>query len=373
MPGPPERHPLWSARSQFGYNSTLPMPHREHVTLLGNGAMATVCSVLLARNGHGVTMWGAREESITRLRQDRENRRLLPGVRIPPTVELTADDAECFRGATMVVSAVPTQYMRSVWQRLRPRVPKGVPIISVSKGIENGTLLRPTQVIADALGGEPAAKRGAGAGPACDCPLAALSGPNIAGELARHLPGTAVAACEDGSTAQRAQAAFATQWFRVYTNEDLAGVELAGATKNVVAIAAGILDGLAAGNNAKSALVTRGLVEITRLGVAMGAKAETFAGLAGLGDLITTCVSPEGRNRSVGERIGRGQKLSDVLAQMNSVAEGVPTTQSVMELARRYDVEMPITESVHAVLFEDLDVKRALHRLMTRDPKPERV
>ena len=167
------------------------------------------------------------------------------------------------------------------------------------------------------------------------------------------------------------QAAFATQWFRVYTNDDVVGVELAGATKNVIAIAAGILDGLAAGNNAKAALVTRGLVEITRLGVAMGAKAETFDGLAGLGDLITTCVSPEGRNRTVGERIGKGQKLDDILGEMDSVAEGVPTTRSVRELARRYKVEMPITEAVHAVLFDGKDAIAALTDLMTRDPKPE--
>ena len=207
----------------------------------------------------------------------------------------------------------------------------------------------------------------------CDWRLCALSGPNIAAELARYLPGTAVAAAENEELAIRVQAAFSTQWFRVYTNRDAIGVEVAGASKNVIAIAAGILDGLAAGNNAKAALVTRGLVEITRLGVAMGAEEATFFGLAGLGDLITTCVSPEGRNRTVGERIGKGQKLKDVLASMDSVAEGVPTTGSVRELARLYRVEMPITEAVHAVLFEDKDVIHALTDLMTRDPKPERT
>jgi glycerol-3-phosphate dehydrogenase (NAD(P)+) len=164
-----------------------------------------------------------------------------------------------------------------------------------------------------------------------------------------------------------------TEWFRVYTNPDVIGVELAGATKNIVAIAAGIIDGLGAGNNAKAALVTRGLVEITRLGVAMGARSETFIGLAGLGDLITTCVSPEGRNRTVGERVGKGQKLEEILGGMDSVAEGVPTTRAVMELARRSRVEMPITEAVHAVLFEGKDVLNALSDLMTRDPKPERT
>lgn len=335
----------------------------ERVTILGDGAMATVCSILLTAGGHQVTMWGAFEESIDRLRQDREQRKLLPGVRVPPEVRLTANDADCFAGATMVLSAIPTQYMRSSWQRLAKHLSDGVPVVSVAKGVENDTLRRPTQIVADVLG---EARRGG-----ANHPLAALSGPNIAAEIARYLPGTAVAASDDPALAARVQAAFSTQWFRVYTNPDVIGVELAGATKNVVAIAAGILDGLAAGNNAKAALVTRGLVEITRLGVAMGARAETFHGLAGLGDLITTCVSPEGRNRTVGERIGKGQKLADVLGSMDSVAEGVPTTRSVMQLAQRYKVEMPITESVHAVLFEGRDVIRALSDLMSRDPRPE--
>ncbi|HZN65046.1 MAG TPA: NAD(P)H-dependent glycerol-3-phosphate dehydrogenase [Tepidisphaeraceae bacterium] len=339
----------------------------EHVTILGDGAMATVCSILLTSNGHRVTMWGAFEESIEQLLQDREQRRLLPGVKVPAAVRLTANDADCFEETTLVVSAIPTQYMRGVWTRLKPHLPPGVPIVSVAKGIENETLLRPTEVVADVLG-ERYASRNGGA----SHPLAALSGPNIAAELARYLPATAVAASADEEVARRVQAVFSTQWFRVYTNDDAIGVELAGATKNVIAIAAGILDGLGAGNNAKSALVTRGLVEITRLGAAMGASADTFFGLAGLGDLITTCVSPEGRNRSVGERIGKGQKLADVLASMDSVAEGVPTTRSVMQLARRYRVEMPITEAVHAVLFENKDVLHALTDLMTREPKPER-
>jgi len=170
---------------------------------------------------------------------------------------------------------------------------------------------------------------------------------------------------------RRIQSVFSTQWFRIYTNSDLIGTELAGATKNIIAIAAGILDGLAAGNNAKAALVTRGLVEITRLGVAMGAQESTFQGLAGLGDLITTCISPEGRNRTVGEQIGKGRKLADILPSMDSIAEGVPTTQSVMELSRRHGVEMPITQSVYSVLFEGRDVITALSGLMSRDSKPE--
>jgi glycerol-3-phosphate dehydrogenase (NAD(P)+) len=229
----------------------------------------------------------------------------------------------------------------------------------VAKGIEQHTLLRPTQIIEDVLTGK--ASR----------PLAALSGPNIAAELAKYLPATAVVASADDDLARRVQAVFSTQWFRIYTNSDVVGVEIAGAAKNVIAIAAGILDGLGAGNNAKAALVTRGLVEITRLGVAMGAQESTFYGLAGIGDLITTCVSPEGRNRSVGEQIGKGRKLADILEKLPSVAEGVPTTQSVMALARQFQVDMPITASVHAVLFENKDVLHALSDLMMREPKPE--
>ncbi len=375
----------------------------EHVTIVGDGAMATVCSILLAAGGHSVRMWGAFEESIERLLQNRENQRFLPGVRVPPGVELTAND-DCFADTTLILSAVPTQFMRSTWSRLASYAPSGVPIVSVAKGIEVGTLLRPTQIIHEVLKSSGSRVQGSDEGSGfrvqgsdnpADAkpsflnpeprtlnppkprtlnpsnPVATLSGPNIAAELARYLPGTAVAAAADPALADRVQAAFSTQWFRVYTNADVIGVELAGATKNVIAIAAGILDGLGAGNNAKAALVTRGLVEITRLGVALGADQETFNGLAGLGDLITTCVSPEGRNRTVGERIGKGMKLADILSKMDSVAEGVPTTQSVRELARRGKVEMPITEAVYSVLFEDKDVLHALTDLMTRDPKPE--
>jgi glycerol-3-phosphate dehydrogenase (NAD(P)+) len=331
----------------------------ERITIIGDGAMGTVCSILLAANAHAVTLWGAFEQDIDRLLQARENPQRLPGVRIPPGVRLTANESECFEAATLVVSAVPTQFLRGVWQRVGKYLPAGVPIVSITKGIENGTLLRPTQVIGSVLGSHRVPS------------LAALSGPNIAGEIARYLPATSVVASTDAALAQRVQQAFSTDWFRVYTNSDIVGVELAGAIKNVIAIAAGIVDGLAAGSNAKAALVTRGLVEISRLATAMGAHPATFSGLAGLGDLITTCISPEGRNRHVGEQIGKGEKLEDILASMSGVAEGVPTTKSVVELAQRYRVEMPITESVHAILFEGKDVLEALTELMTREPKPE--
>ncbi len=330
----------------------------EYVTILGHGAMATVAAGLLIDHGHAVTMWGAHTSSVQRLQADRDNGRLLPGSRIPDAVRLTADDADAFADATMVVTSIPTQHMRSSWRRLGSHLPAGVPVVSLSKGIEVGTLLTPTGIVRDVLGGRTPS-------------LAVLSGPNIAAEIWAHQPAVAVASSADADLARRVQAAFNAAAFRVYTNPDVVGVELAGAVKNVIALAAGMLDGIGAGDNAKAALVARGLVEITRLGVSIGAAESTFGGLAGLGDLITTCVSPRGRNRLVGEAVGRGRPLAAVLASTESVAEGVPTTRSVVALARRHGVEMPITEAVHSVLFDGRDPRAALTELMTREPKPE--
>ena len=328
----------------------------ERIGIIGDGAMGTVSAILLANKGRQVTVWGAFESNIRRLIEDGENKRFLPGYRIPPDVRFTTDHAEIVSGRDLLVAAVPCQHMREVWERLAPHYTAGTPFCSVAKGIENHTLLRPTQIIEDVLG---------------SVPVAALSGPSIADELARHLPATVAVASRDEKLADRIQEAFSTQCFRVYTNPDLLGVELAGATKNVIALAAGILDGLQAGDNAKAALLTRGLVEISRLGVAMGAEPGTFSGLAGLGDLVTTCVSPHGRNRSCGEQIGRGKKVRDVLAETHSVVEGVPTTQSVVELADRHGIDMPITRAVHAVLFDDKDAIDATTELMARTPRGE--
>lgn len=330
----------------------------EQAAIIGSGQMATVCGAMLADRGIHVRLWGHDRSQIEALKTTRENRRYLPGLRIPDRVSFTTDPAAVFAGAELVISAVPCQYIRSVWRRLADSYPRGTPITSVSKGIENDTLLRPTQIITDCVG---------------TAPVAALSGPSIAAELARCLPATVVAASEDAALARLVQETFSSQWFRVYTNDDLLGVELAGASKNIIALAAGIVDGLKAGDNAKSALLTRGLVEITRLGVTLGARRETFAGLAGMGDLVTTCVSPMGRNRSAGELIGRGRPTQDVIASTPSVIEGIPTTRSVHQLARRYGVEMPITEAVHGVLFEGKDVIATLSELMTRRLKGEDV
>ncbi|MBI1368184.1 MAG: NAD(P)H-dependent glycerol-3-phosphate dehydrogenase [Planctomycetes bacterium] len=336
----------------------------DRITVLGDGAMATVCAMLLASKGKRVTMWGPFAEHVHQMVQTRTNERYLPGSHLPESLHLTADDDEAVHRTELIVSAIPTQYIRSVWQRIRPHTPPSVGIVSVAKGIETETMLRPTQILTDVLTDNPD-------GP--PRPLAALSGPSIARELSRCLPATVCIAGDDESFILALQELFTTQWFRVYTNPDLLGVELAGATKNVIAIAAGILDGLAAGYNAKSALLSRGLAEIARLGAAMGARSDTFFGIAGVGDLATTCFCPEGRNRTAGEMLGKGMKLDTVLERIQGVVEGVPTTRAVMKLAEKFRVEMPITAAVNDVLFEGLDPIDGIARLMSREPKQERV
>lgn len=331
--------------------------------------MGLFCASLLANQpepaGVGsVTLWGHESKPVLALAQTRVSPRL-EMVRLPDSVRVTDDDGGALRQADLIVAAVPTQYIRSVLERVCRHVPAGVPIVSVSKGFENGTLLRPTQVILDVLGHGASGGRARGVG--------VLSGPTIAPELGRCLPATMVSASTDPELAARVQGLFTTSWLRVYTSDDPIGVEVAGAVKNVIAIAAGIVDGLQAGYNAKSALLARGLAEIARLGAALGARPETFFGIAGVGDLATTCFSPEGRNRSCGEALGRGEKLSSYLARTNSVVEGVATTLSVVELARRLGVEMPITQAVHAVLYEGLDPIDAISKLMTRRVGAEKV
>ena len=333
----------------------------EKIAIIGDGAMATVCAGILSDNGYPVRIWSAFEQNAEAMRRTGLNERFLPGVKLPAEIEITAKPEEAFVDAVMVISAVPTQYTRAVWERLKPHCPAGLPICSVTKGIENETLLRPSQILVDVLTGSPAG----------DWPVAALSGPSIAAELAEKLPATIVSASTDEKLATRVQKLFKTAYFRVYTNTDIIGVEIAAATKNIIAIAAGVLDGLRAGDNAKAALLTRGLVEITRLGMAMGGRRETFSGLAGLGDLVTTCISPHGRNRSFGEAVGKGMKPDQAQAETDSVVEGVATTRGVLELARQKSVEMPITQAVHAVIFESQDPRQAILNLMSRPPKAE--
>jgi len=329
----------------------------ENISIIGDGAMGTVLAILLCEKKKRVRMWGYDAEQLTQIQSSGENKKFLPGYKLPGSLLFEYKDKQIMADADLIVSAVPCQFMRGIWKRLKDYVPEDIPIVSVSKGIENDTLLRPTQILADVLGE--------------DVIGIALSGPTIADELARRLPATACAACLNENLAKEVQETFSISWLRIYTNADIIGVEVAGAVKNIIAIAAGIIDGTGSGDNAKAALLSRGLAEITRLGVACGARPQTFAGLTGLGDLVTTCISPKGRNRSFGERIGRGQTLEEAQKATESVIEGVATCKSVMELARRLNVDMPITEAVFKVLFENKPVQKAISDLMKRQLKAE--
>lgn len=328
----------------------------EKVVIIGDGAMGTVCGQILSENGLDVTIWSHAAEQTQSLQEHRENRAFLPGVKLAESMRFISDDNCLKSGVNWAISAIPCKFLRPIWERLSKNVPENLGIISITKGIENDTLERPTEIIEACLG-----KR----------PLGVFSGPNIADELSKKLPATSTVASSNESFAQQVQAAFTTPWLRVYTNPDLVGVELAGATKNVIAIAAGLIDGLQAGDNAKAALLTRGLVEISRLGVALGARAETFSGLSGMGDMITTCVSPKGRNRTFGQALAQGKSVREVLDDIPGEVEGVNTCRSVHQLAQKYRVEMPITEAVFQILFEDKPVKQAINELMTRKPKAE--
>jgi glycerol-3-phosphate dehydrogenase (NAD(P)+) len=329
----------------------------KNISIIGDGAMGTVLAMLLCEKKVPVRMWGYDRGQLEQIKAARENKKFLPGYKLPSEIVFESNDNRIMKDADLLVSAVPCQFMRGIWGRLKNYVPKGIPIVSVAKGIENETLLCPTQIIADILGDS--------------VRYAAMSGPTIADELARKLPATACVASTNEELAKEIQYAFNVPWLRIYTNTDIVGVELAGAMKNVIAIAAGIVDGTGAGDNAKAALLSRGLAEITRLGIACGAKPQTFAGLTGLGDLVTTCFSPRGRNRSFGERIGKGQQAAQAQNATESVIEGISTCQSVVALAGKHNVEMPITQAVYEVLFENKPVQTAIADLMKRQLKAE--
>ncbi len=332
------------------------MPTR--FAILGAGAWGTATALVLAQNpDHRVVLWSARPDNAAELQQRRENVRLLPGVPIPDAIQLTADPGVAVESVDLIVSAIPTVHLRTALSSLATFIPSGVPILSLSKGIEVQTFLRPTEILRQLLG--PRA-------------LAVLSGPSHAEEVARGQPTTLVASSDDLGLARWVQMCFSTDRFRVYTNLDLVGVELAGALKNVIGIAAGICDGLGFGDNAKSSLLTRGLAEMARFGVALGAEPQTFWGLAGMGDLITTCISKHGRNRAVGLRLAQGESLAQIHASTSTVAEGVYTARSVHERAKQMGVPMPITTEVYHVLYEGKDPRTAVGDLMLREPRSER-
>jgi glycerol-3-phosphate dehydrogenase (NAD(P)+) len=329
----------------------------KNISIIGDGAMSSICSMLLSEKNIAVRMWGYDANQLAQIKEKKENFKFLPGYKLPDSLQFEPRDSEIFKNADLVISAVPCQFTRSIWKRLAEHFNVNTPIVSVTKGIENQTLLCTSQIIREILG--------------VKAQVVVLSGPTIAEEIAKKMPATATAASTDERLAGAVQEVFNTSYFRVYRNSDITGVELAGAMKNVIAIAAGIVDGIRLGDNAKAALLCRGLAEITRLGVALGAKEQTFSGLSGLGDLVTTCISPMGRNRSFGQRIGKGTSVKDAIAATNSVVEGIATCKSVVDLAKKYSINMPITESVYQIVFENKSVPAAIEDLMARKLKAE--
>lgn len=324
----------------------------KKIVVLGDGAWGTALALVLRRGGHSVGLWTKFQENAEEMRARRENVKFLPGVPLKDVDVLSGAPP----AADVYVAAVPTQFIRGTFTELVPFLSKKALFICVAKGLEQSTSRRPTEILAEVLG-KPR--------------LVVLSGPSHAPEVASGLPASVVVA-GDAKNAKAAQDLFKGTTVRVYTSRDVAGVELGGALKNVIALAGGICDGLGLGHNAKAALLTRGIVEMARLGAKLGAKTETFFGLSGIGDLITTTTFPSGRNLSVGRAIGEGKPLEEILGGMRSVAEGVWSAKAVLDLARKKGVDMPITQEVHAILFEKKPAKEALRDLMRRDMKAER-
>ena len=324
----------------------------EPVAIIGGGAWGTALAVNLGRRGIPVALWMHEDDLVRRMLTRRDNPVYLPGIEIPDAIVPTHEIATAVSFASLVVFAVPTPFARALYGRLRLQIAPRVPVVVATKGIEDDTLLLPTEVAAACL--------------APETPIAAMSGPSFAEEVARGVPTAVVVAAEDAALARAIQDRLAGETLRLYTNRDVVGVQIADALKNVVAIAAGVADGLGFGHNTVAALITRGLAEIRRLGIARGASPETFSGLASLGDLVLTCTGELSRNRQVGQAIGRGERLSDVIARMPHVAEGVKTARSARALAAKSGVAMPIVEEVYRILYEDGVPREAVRRLMTR-------
>lgn len=333
----------------------------SRVAVIGAGSWGTALAKLLGEKGLRVSLWSHTPAHAEALRRDRENRAYLPGFMLPDTVRPTADLAEAVHDQEALVMVVPSHGYRQVFHALLPALAAGAAVISATKGIENDTLMTMTQVMADELAKTPARR----------CRLGVLAGPSFAREVAAGTPTAVAAAAATKEAACFFQTLLFTERFRVYTSTDMVGQELGGALKNIIAIAAGICDGLGYGTNTRAALITRGLAEITRLGVKMGANPLTFSGLAGLGDLVLTCTGDLSRNRTVGLKLGQGMTIAAILAEMRMVAEGVKTTKSAMALARKIGAEMPILEQVYQVLYEDKPCQAAVRDLLARGQKEE--
>lgn len=330
------------------------MTTKGRLTVLGTGGWGTALAIAAASNGHDVRLWGRDPEHVATLARERENRRTLPGVPIPGNVALVADRREACAGTEAIVVTVPTQHIRATLSTFADALDDGTPLVSASKGLEVGTLLRPGEVLGEILG---------------ERPFAVISGPSHAEEVGLGKPTSMVVASDVESLARRLRDLYGSARMRLYIDDDPIGVEIAGALKNVMAIAAGVCDGLDLGDNAKAALVTRGLAEIARYGAAKGARGSTFAGLAGVGDLIVTCYSRHGRNRAVGERIARGESTDRILGSTTQVAEGVWTAKALVESSSADASTMPVCREVYAILFEAKDPRRSVEDLMTRPPR----
>ncbi len=328
------------------------------VGVIGSGAWGTTLALLLADKGIATTLWEHRPERAAEMQQQRENALFLPGIRFPDLLQVTATLVEAVTGKDMLLLVTPSQRMRENVRMLAPHLGKETLLVTASKGIEISSLKRMSEVIAEEL-------------PHAQERIAAISGPNISREVAQKKPTAAVVASANADVAARVRGLLTTATFRVYTSSDVIGIELGGALKNIIAIGAGFSDGMDYGDSAKAAFITRGLAEIARLGVAAGAHPLTFSGLAGMGDLIATCASPLSRNHQLGQRLAAGEKLDAILASTRSVAEGIYTTKAALQLAVRYNVDMPITHQLSLTLFEGLDPHKAVPELMMRDPKDE--
>lgn len=328
------------------------------IGVVGTTTWGTTLAIIAARAGVGVSLWARTQAEADEIRRTGENRRLLPGVKLPPGVSVTASPDEALGGVELVVIAVPSRTMRSNARAVKDSIAPSTVVVSATKGLEIDSGKRMSEVLAEEL-------------PQVRDNLCAMSGPNLAGEIVAGKLSSTVVASASREAADRVQAVLTSPLFRVYTNSDIVGVELAGALKNIVALGAGVCDGLDIGDNAKATFVTRGIAEIARLGVAAGADLMTFAGLAGIGDVIATCSSTLSRNHHVGVELARGKSLQEIVGSMTQVAEGVDTTRAALRLAASLGVEMPITQVTHDVLFEGLEIRQAIADLMGRDPAPE--
>lgn len=337
------------------------MTYKYQIAVLGAGSWGIALALVLEHNGHRVTLWEFRADEAERLHRTRDAKEFLPGIKIPESIQVKNDFEQACSDKKILIVAVPSHVVRSVGERLKKLSFEKPPIlVNVAKGVENDTLMRMSEVLEQTINW------------ANKDNIVTLSGPSHAEEVSRQIPTAIVSAGTNLNTAEIIQQVFMNEYFRVYTNQDIIGVELGGALKNIIAIAAGICDGAGFGDNTKAALQPRGLVEIVRLGTAMGADPITFAGLSGMGDLIVTCMSRHSRNRYVGEQIGKGRKLDDILKEMVMVAEGVKTTKSAYALSKKYNVEMPITQQAYQILFEGKNARDALKELMLRGPKEEK-